>query len=129
LTAHFISVVTYDSYTIQLSISVIAMILIGGLDSQAGPLIGAALVTTLPIFVPDIINAFVSSSNATQDASNYSEVVYGALIIIFMVKAPKGITGFIQMLGRRALSLRKSSRTSPRTGRPTGTAPTGTEPA
>ena len=122
LTAHFISVVTYDSYTLQLSISVIAMILIGGLDSQAGPLIGAALVTTLPIFVPDIINAFVSSSNATtQDASDYSEIIYGALIIIFMIRAPKGITGFIQILGKRTLSLRKLSRTSSGTGRPTGT--------
>jgi branched-chain amino acid transport system permease protein len=123
LTAHFISVVTYDSYTLQLSISVIAMILIGGLDSQAGPLIGAALVTTLPIFVPDIINAFATSSNASQDASDYSEVIYGALIIIFMARAPKGITGFIQMLGRRTPALRKWSRTSPGTGRPTGTEP------
>jgi branched-chain amino acid transport system permease protein len=123
LTAHFISVVTYDSYTLQLSISVIAMILIGGLDSQAGPLIGAALVTTLPIFVPDIINSFATSSNASQDASNYSEVVYGALIIIFMIRAPKGISGFIQTIGGRALSLPKWSRTSPRAGQPTDTEP------
>jgi branched-chain amino acid transport system permease protein len=107
--------VTYDSFTLSLSIAVIAMILIGGLDSQAGPLIGAVVITTLPIFVPDIIGNFVGSSNASQDASNYSEVIYGALIMIFMIKAPKGLVGLIQATGRKVLSRWDGSRTSPLT--------------
>src|SRR6266568_3273112 len=115
LTAHFTESVTYDSFTLSLSISVIAMILIGGLDSQAGPLIGAVVITTMPIFVPDIINTFASSSNASQDASSYAEVVYGALIVIFMIKVPKGLVGLIQAIGRKALSRRGKSRTSPLT--------------
>jgi branched-chain amino acid transport system permease protein len=122
LTAHFTGTVSYDSFTLTLSISVIAMILIGGLDSQAGPLIGAAVVTTMPIFVPDVINLFVSSSNASQDASNYSEVVYGLLIMIFMIKAPKGLVGLFHALGRRALSLRTGSSTPPATGQSTAEA-------
>jgi branched-chain amino acid transport system permease protein len=115
LTAHFAESVTYDSFTLSLSISVIAMILIGGLDSQAGPLIGAVVITTMPIFVPDIINTFASSSNASQDASSYAEVVYGALIVIFMIKAPKGLVGLIQAIGRKVLSRWDGSRTSPLT--------------
>jgi ABC-type branched-subunit amino acid transport system permease subunit len=115
LTAHFNGVVTYDSFTLSLSISVIAMILIGGLDSQAGPLIGAVVVTTMPIFVPDVINAFASSANASQDASKYSEVVYGLLIMFFMIKAPKGLVGLLAVLSRRALPLRGGSGTSPAT--------------
>jgi branched-chain amino acid transport system permease protein len=105
LLAHFTGVVTYDTFTLSLSISAIAMILIGGLDSQAGPLIGALIVTTMPIFVPDLINAFASSSNASQEASNYSEVVYGLLIMVFMIRAPKGLVGIIAALARRAGSL------------------------
>ena len=116
LTAHFNGVVTYDTFTLQLSISVVAMILIGGLDSLAGPLIGAVVVTTMPIFVPDIINSFASSANVSQDASDYSEVIYGLLIMIFMIKAPKGLVGLVQALGRRALSLRNGSSASPATG-------------
>ena len=115
LTAHFTGAVSYDTFTLTLSISVIAMTLIGGLDSQAGPLIGAVVVTTMPIFVPDIINLFAGSSNASQDASNYSEVVYGLLIMIFMIKAPTGLAGLFRVLGRKALSLRSASRTSPTT--------------
>ncbi len=101
LTARFIGAVTYDSYTISLSISFVAMILIGGLDTMAGPLIGALVVTILPIFVPDIINLFGSSSSSSLNAGNYAEIVYGALIVIFMIRAPKGLTGVISGLGRR----------------------------
>jgi branched-chain amino acid transport system permease protein len=86
------------------------MILIGGLDSQAGPLIGAVVITTMPIFVPDIINTFASSSNASQDASSYAEVVYGALIVIFMIKAPRGLVGLSQATGRKVLSRRDGPR-------------------
>jgi branched-chain amino acid transport system permease protein len=116
LTARFTGSVSYESFTLSLSISVIAMILIGGLDSQAGPLIGAAVVTTLPIFVPDFIDTFLSSSNAKQDASGYAEVVYGALIIIFMVAAPKGLTGLIHLAARKARALLVAHPTG--TGRP-----------
>ena len=75
-------------------------------------MIGAIVIITLPIFVPDIIGNFVGSSNASQDASNYSEVIYGALIMIFMIKAPKGLVGLIQAMGRKALSRWDGSRTS-----------------
>jgi branched-chain amino acid transport system permease protein len=115
LTAHFTGVVSYDTFTLALSISVIAMILIGGLDSQAGPLIGAVVVTVMPIFVPDLINAFASSSNASQEASNYSEVLYGLLIMVFMIKAPKGLVGLFQGLARKARSRWSTPGTSPAT--------------
>jgi branched-chain amino acid transport system permease protein len=116
LTAHFTGSVTYDSFTLTVSISVIAMILIGGLDSQAGPLIGAVIVTIMPVYLPDIIGLFVSSSNASQDASNYSEVVYGLLIMIFMIKAPAGLAGLFRAGGRRGLGPRRTPGTSPATG-------------
>jgi branched-chain amino acid transport system permease protein len=110
LTAHFTSSVTYDSFTLTLSISVIAMILIGGLDSLAGPLIGAVVVTLMPVILPDVIGLFVSSSNASQDASNYSEVLYGLLIMVFMIKAPRGLAGLLGAGGRKALSRWNASR-------------------
>jgi branched-chain amino acid transport system permease protein len=103
LTAHFTGLVSYDSFTLTLSISVIAMILIGGLDSEAGPLIGALVVTTMPVFLPNLIGLFASSANASQDASNYSEVLYGLLIMVFMIKAPMGLAGLSRIGGRKVL--------------------------
>jgi branched-chain amino acid transport system permease protein len=112
LTAHFTGSVAYDSFTLTLSISVIAMILIGGLDSLAGPLIGAVVVTLMPVVLPDVIGLFVSSSNASQDAGNYSEVLYGLLIMVFMIKAPTGLAGLFRAGGRKVLSRLKASRAS-----------------
>jgi branched-chain amino acid transport system permease protein len=110
LTAHFTGSVSYDSFTLTLSISVVAMILIGGLDSVTGPLIGAAVVTLMPVYLPDVIGLFVSSSNASQDASNYSEILYGLLIMVFMIKAPTGLAGLFQAGGRKVLSRWNASR-------------------
>jgi len=66
LLAHFTSSVSADTYTLGASIAVIAMILIGGLDSQAGPLIGALIVTMLPIVVP---TSWMRSSRPTLPAT------------------------------------------------------------
>jgi branched-chain amino acid transport system permease protein len=110
LTAQFTGSVSYDSFTLTLSISVVAMILIGGLDSLAGPLIGAVAVTLMPVYLPDVIGLFVSSSNASQDASNYSEILYGLLIMVFMIKAPKGLAGLFRAGGRKMLSRWNASR-------------------
>jgi branched-chain amino acid transport system permease protein len=123
LTAHFTGSVTYDSFTLTLSISVIAMILIGGLDSLAGPLIGAVVVTIMPVYLPDIIGLFVTSSNASRDASNYSEILYGLLIMVFMIKAPTGLAGLFRVGGRKVLSRWNASRA------PSGTSPTGARDA
>jgi len=110
LTARFTQSVAYDGFTLALSISVVAMILIGGLDSQAGPLIGAVVVTTLPIYVPDIVNAVVTSSNSSKNAGAYAQIVYGALIMVFIIGAPKGLSGFIHLTGRKAFAARASWR-------------------
>jgi branched-chain amino acid transport system permease protein len=102
LLARFTSSVSSDTYTLNTSISVIAMILIGGLDSQAGPLIGAAVVTMLPIVVPNVLSAVMSSNTASGNASGYAEMIYGALIMTFIIAAPQGINGLLSAARRRA---------------------------
>jgi branched-chain amino acid transport system permease protein len=107
LVAHFSSSVSADAYTLNASISVIAMILIGGLDSQAGALIGALIVTMLPIVVPDILTALLSANAASNDAAGYAQMIYGALIMVFIIAAPQGIVGLLAAGRRRAVSLVK----------------------
>jgi len=64
----------------------------------------------MPVILPDIIGLFVNSSDASQDASNYSEVLYGLLIMVFMIKAPTGLAGLLRAGGRRVLSRWNASR-------------------
>ena len=109
LAAHFTSSVSADAYTLGTSIAVIAMILIGGLDRQAGALVGALIVTMLPIYVPDVLNMLLSSSAARNDAAGYAQMIYGALIMVFIIAAPQGIVGLLGAGWRRAVSLVTSS--------------------
>jgi branched-chain amino acid transport system permease protein len=109
LFAHFTGSVSADSYTLTGSISVIAMILIGGLDSQAGALIGALIVTMLPIMVPDVLTALVGANTASNDAAGYAQMIYGAVIMIFIIAAPQGIVGLLSAGRRRSISLIKWS--------------------
>lgn len=60
-----------------------AMVLIGGLGSLAGAIIGAALLTALP--------------EVLRDAQGYQEIIYGCLLIGFVVFLPHGLAG----LGKR----------------------------
>jgi branched-chain amino acid transport system permease protein len=105
LTARFTGSVTHESFTLALSISAVAMILIGGLDTAAGPLVGAAVIVTLPLLVPRVIEAFASSPSMSADAGGYAQIVYGVLIVVFIVGAPKGLSGLIGKFGGALLSL------------------------
>jgi branched-chain amino acid transport system permease protein len=101
LMAHFIGLVSTDNFTITLAFQYVAMIVIGGLDSIAGAVIGAAIVTGLPVWVPTLITPLVGSTNATTYGPNAALVVYGALIVLFVTASPGGIVGLGRLLRRR----------------------------
>ncbi|HSY15145.1 MAG TPA: branched-chain amino acid ABC transporter permease, partial [Jatrophihabitantaceae bacterium] len=98
-----------DTFTLQLAIGYLAMVLIGGLDSIVGAVIGAAIVTYLPTKVPDIVSLFIGSGNAATKGPQISVIIYGVLIIVFIVSSPQGIVGWLKgfklRLGR--LSVRR----------------------
>jgi hypothetical protein len=47
----------------------------------------------------------VNSSNSSKNAGAYAQIVYGALIMVFIIAAPKGLNGFIHLTGRKAAAL------------------------
>ena len=61
LALHLWGAVTTNEFTLQLAITYIAMVLIGGLDSVAGAVIGAVLVTALPAIVPDTVTGIIGA--------------------------------------------------------------------
>ncbi|MGE0305826.1 MAG: hypothetical protein AB7Q27_08710, partial [Acidimicrobiia bacterium] len=67
---------------------------IGGADSQAGPLIGALIVTTMPTFVPDLVGSVAGGSVSAVHTAAYSQMAYGVLIILFIVYSPRGVNGW-----------------------------------
>jgi len=86
LYAHYITYIDPKSFTVMESILVISMVIIGGAGSRWGPLIGAAVLVTLPealrfIGLPDPV------------AANLRQIFYGTLLIIMMMFRPRGLAG------------------------------------
>jgi branched-chain amino acid transport system permease protein len=63
------------------------MIVVGGMASVAGAVIGAILLTVLP----ELLRGF----------TEYRELVYGVALLIFLIFMPRGIYGMVLHMGRR----------------------------
>jgi branched-chain amino acid transport system permease protein len=101
LTAYFTGVVSTDNFTITIAFEYIAMIVIGGLDSIAGAVIGAALVIGLPVWIPSLVSPLVGSSKAADYGPNLALIVYGLLVVVCVTSSPEGVVGFLRVVRRR----------------------------
>jgi branched-chain amino acid transport system permease protein len=81
-------------FTIVLSLSLLTAIVIGGLGSLLGALIGAALLVFLPRVLRD---AGESLDMDAAQAAEISYVVYGVILVLVMLFAPAGLVGSIRL--------------------------------
>jgi branched-chain amino acid transport system permease protein len=101
LLAYFTGSVTVDAFPLSLSISYVAMVLIGGLDSMLGAVIGAGLVTALPIVIPQIVSSTAGGTGSSDLGGNIATVIYGVLIVFFITRSPRGLAGWLETLARK----------------------------
>jgi branched-chain amino acid transport system permease protein len=110
LTAAFVQNVSYDNFTLDQAVSYVVMILIGGLGSVWGPIIGAAVVTVLPTVISDIGTQLPANIGTTvsSDLANIELAIYGAVVLAFLLREPRGIAHLIE---RAAAQLAQRGRT------------------
>ncbi|NUR82988.1 MAG: branched-chain amino acid ABC transporter permease [Nonomuraea sp.] len=75
--------VSPDSFTLSLSITLLAGVVIGGLATLAGPLLGALVVTAVPAVARELDPAAPG-------------IVSGLLIVLVVYAAPTGLTGLLR---------------------------------
>lgn len=92
LTAHYSEVVSWEKFTLEVSILYLAMIIVGGLGSIAGSVYGAIFITLLPVVIRNVANALepalpflAAQLPAVQNA------VFGLVIILFLIIEPRGL--------------------------------------
>lgn len=124
LAAHYTGSVQLENYTLLISIQFVAMILIGGLDSILGAVIGAALITWLPFLVPSVTALFIDQSSASLKGPQISTIIYGLLIIVFITRSPDGIVGWLRSMRAWSISAWRGRRGSPAHERSTEELPT-----
>jgi branched-chain amino acid transport system permease protein len=82
-----------DSFELIASIEAIAMIIVGGLGSVRGAILGAILITVLPEFSKWVLNTFGGgfSSIASGSTAEIKGVIYALVIMIFLRYEPDGL--------------------------------------
>ena len=88
----FMRIVTPDHFPFHLSIQYLAMVIVGGLGSVLGSIFGAIFM----ILTPELLNALSSAlSKMIPDVGQLfipmKEVVFGALIVLFLIFEPLGL--------------------------------------
>jgi branched-chain amino acid transport system permease protein len=92
LFVYFAKVVTPESFPLSLSIQFLAMIIVGGLGSIKGTLFGAVFVTLVPEGLRALVQgATTFSPDAMSWLAPMKEIVFGAMIVGFLVFEPHGL--------------------------------------
>ncbi len=95
LYTYYLGVANYEQFQITVSIDYLAMIIIGGLGSILGSILGAIFVTLLPIVIRYAMEAFggllFSPAEVLNIIPNLRLIVFGVLIMVFLVVEPEGL--------------------------------------
>jgi branched-chain amino acid transport system permease protein len=86
------------AFPLQLSLSLLTAVVLGGLGSLTGAIWGAALLVLLPGWSNDIANAFSLSRNVS---ANLQLGIYGVILIGAMLVWPSGIQGGVRAAARK----------------------------
>src|ERR1700761_2402127 len=85
-----------DTLGISLSVDALVMVLLGGVETIAGPVVGAIVYKALNIWL--------------VSQTDYSKLVLGAFIVLIVVAFPKGIVGVLDTIRNRWRSSSSKSR-------------------
>ena len=95
LYTYYLGIANYEQFQIDVSIDYLAMIIIGGLGSMLGSIFGAIFVTLLPIVTRWFLEAFgglfFSQADLLNVIPNLRLIMFGGLIIFFLVVEPEGL--------------------------------------
>jgi branched-chain amino acid transport system permease protein len=103
----YLGTVEPEAFNLDLSFRVLFMIIIGGVGSILGSFLGAAFITLLPIFLNLLFGAvshLIGVEIPHAWLSNIELIIFGALIVFFLVVEPHGLARLWQ-IGKEKLRL------------------------
>ena len=86
LYAHYISFINPSSFTVMESITVLLMVVFGGMASLKGSFVGAFLL----VILPELLRFLGMPSSV---AAPLRQMIYGLLLVILMIWRPQGLMG------------------------------------
>ncbi|MDX1653913.1 MAG: branched-chain amino acid ABC transporter permease [Candidatus Competibacteraceae bacterium] len=93
----YLGTVDAQAFDLQRSFQILFMIIIGGVGSILGSFLGAAFIILLPIFLNQGAHAVFGNAIRPEMLSSLELVVFGALIIFFLIVEPHGLARLWQI--------------------------------
>ena len=104
LFAYFRNFVSIDAFSLYLTVQYVAMIIIGGMGSIPGALLGAAFVVLFPYAIEGIAGYLPARFSNMVFALDYA--AFGLVMILFLLLEPAGLIGILQRI-RNAIMARR----------------------
>ncbi|MFD0774574.1 branched-chain amino acid ABC transporter permease, partial [Streptomonospora algeriensis] len=93
--AYLLGTATPSSFSVTLSLSLLAALVLGGLGSMWGAFFGAVALVYIELWGEELAHALSLDSNA---ANNLPIVFFGVLLILIILVWPRGLHGMVSSL-------------------------------
>ncbi|WP_248730506.1 branched-chain amino acid ABC transporter permease [Pseudomonas sp. MWU13-2517] len=98
----YLGTVEPHGFDLSRSFQVLFIIIIGGLGSVLGNFLGAAFIVLFPILLGNLFGLLPSGLMDAGQLENIQKMLFGALIVAFLIKEPEGLARLWQRFRQRA---------------------------
>ncbi len=93
LFAYYRGFVSIEAFSLFLTIQYVAMIIIGGMGSLLGALLGSVFVTLFPYLIEGALHALPGTERYASDLAAVNQAAFGVVMILFLLFEPLGLVG------------------------------------
>jgi branched-chain amino acid transport system permease protein len=112
----YLGFVVPTQWNLALSIEYVVMIVVGGMATVWGPVLGAVFVIGLPALLQNVSRSLPFLATGTNahgilTVSDAAAIIYGIFLVVFLLLEPRGIIGVgqrLSSLARRRLGRRQT---------------------
>jgi branched-chain amino acid transport system permease protein len=97
----YLGTVEPNGFDLARSFQILFIILIGGLGSILGNFLGAAFMVLLPVLLSNLAGFLSHGAIDPGQMENVQKMLFGTLIIVFLIKEPAGLARLWQAAGLR----------------------------
>lgn len=102
LLAAFLRIVNPDQFTLAVSVFFLAAVVVGGRASILGSILGAVFMTLMPELLRFILEHLAGAgADLAGLLSPLREIIFGALIVGFLIFEPRGLVGLVERVSGR----------------------------